>query len=126
MSTYKYAATGVKLTLEALFTQERCGMVTFSSSESRFVFDMFTRKHLCKQRRCYFRAIKMATSKSAVTQYNTIQFALSIDLILCALSQRYNPASFLSQAVTEKDQTSRRKAQTTKEGKREMKARTQR
>ena len=56
---------------------------------------------------------------------NTI-FALSIDLILCALSQRYNLASFLSQAVTEKDQTSRRKAQTTKEGKREMKARTQR
>ena len=39
----------------------------------------------------------------------------TIDLILCALSQRYNQASFLSWVVRKENQTSWRKAWPTKE-----------
>ena len=64
---------------------------------------------------------KKATSAAIFFWTWNAIFALSIDLILCALSQCYNLASFPSQAATEEDQMSRRKARTTKEGKREAK-----
>ena len=88
----------------------------FRQANLASVFGVFTRKRFCvccKRRRCYFRAIKMATSNSAATMDQTV-------------NGKERNAKAKEGTVSAEDQTSRRKARTTKEGMREAKDRTRR